>query len=178
MEAIFSDNTRRNSRRVVCGFGALSLIAASLTVIWLRGREPSPRPETPQQVALRESSGLLKQVEGGDGSSAVTELKRRAGKATDPDVRATYDVALAHSYFELNRPHDALASALRAEDSRPTAESAALIATAYRNLGDYANAAKYFGIAAERSPEPRDERERAPRNDYLIEQREAEDHLK
>jgi hypothetical protein len=139
---------------------------------------PVHRQGTKPDVAQASADKLLTQVSQGDQSVAVPKLEQAAKSAGSDHERAVYELALAHSYFELAQPAKALPHALAAERAEPTDQSAALLATAYRDEGDLANAARYFGLAAARSPKPRDPSERSPRSDYLNEQRDAERHLK
>ena len=71
----------------------------------------------------------------------------------------------------------ALGAAKDYEKSSESAHSAEVLAGTYYAKGDYKDAAKYYGIAADRSEKPARSTERAPYNDYMNLKREAESHL-
>lgn len=104
----------------------------------------------------------------------VEKLKELAANETDTAKKSEYLDGVASIYINSNDSSAAVAAALAYEENDQSALSAQTLARAYFENQDYENAAKYYGIAAERSPQPASPTERAPYNDYKILQREAE----
>lgn len=107
-------------------------------------------------------------------ATAQRKLKELADGEKDTNNKLVYLSGSADLYFNTSDYKSGLEVMKQIETLRQTALSAGNIAEAYMQLGDFKNAAKYYGIAASRSDKPTRETERAPYNDYMIMKRQAE----
>jgi uncharacterized protein YxeA len=107
-----------------------------------------------------------------------TEDKLRDEEASAPaDQKADYGLARVGLYSEAGRINEALALALQVDADYKTDETAATVAALYEAKKDYANAAKYYQIAADRTEKTTDSTQRSPYNDYMVSKRNAESKL-
>lgn len=109
---------------------------------------------------------------------AQSELKKLIGNEKDTTKQSSYLSASARIYINAGDYSNALIAAQKSEAVNPTALSAADVAMAYSQSEDYKNAAKYYDLAAKRSPKPASPTERAPYNDYIILKNAAEAEIK
>jgi|GEM_PF-1287141 tetratricopeptide (TPR) repeat protein len=107
-------------------------------------------------------------------ATAQKKLKELADGEKDTNNKLVYLSGSADLYFNTSDYKSGLEVTKQIEALRQTALSAGSVAEAYMQLGDFKNAAKYYGIAASRSDKPTRETERAPYNDYMIMKRQAE----
>ena len=105
--------------------------------------------------------------------SAQQELTRLEAGALSKTDKEIYSLASVNIYRQANQLDDALTQAKKADGAYKTALSAATLAEVYRAQGDYANAAKYYGIASERSPKTAPT-VRSDYNDYRLMKEEME----
>lgn len=126
---------------------------------------------TPQQTADK----LLVKSQNGGAEQSVEALKKLANdETTKPSDKLIYSTALIRAYFDNNDPNSAAKQAVIVDADYPTANSAATAGFAYRDAGMFELAAKYFGLAAERSPKSSSATERTAYSGYLIEKKLAE----
>jgi tetratricopeptide (TPR) repeat protein len=114
------------------------------------------------------SAQALKSVQ-----NQLAQLESEAESKTDKE---TYALASANLYRQANQLDNALQKAEGAKTTYQSAISAATLAEVYRAQGDYANAAKYYGIASARSPKTAPN-ERSAYNDYRLMKAEMETKL-
>ena len=109
-----------------------------------------------------------------DLKTAHEELKKLADNESNVEKKLVYLYGSADLYYNSNDYKGGLAMSQSIDAINGTALSAASIASEYMGLGDYENAAKYYGIAASRSEKPARTTESCPYNDYIISQKAAE----
>lgn len=129
-------------------------------------------PQTVEQKisdVLERSSSTESDIE-----NQKQELQSLAEKESDTEKKAQYLSAAVDLYAASDDTSATLDVARQYEEVAKSAESAGSLASAYEQTGDYKNAARYYGIAAERSPKPASENERAAYNDYRLLQKEME----
>lgn len=106
-----------------------------------------------------------------------TELSQLVKGTSDKDVKQIYLSKAIELYTKSNDFKSALPLAEQSEKIKATALTVASIAYIYVGLGDYAKAAQYYQMAADRSVKTDDPTVRSSYNDYLISKREAEARL-
>lgn len=169
-------------KKVIIGIAVILVLASAAAVgywyYFLReeiSQKDAPKPLTAQEKAdkiVAEAS----QSEG-DGSDQADKLKDLADKTSDEEDKETYLSSAVDIYTNAGNDTAAFGAAKEYEQTSQSALSAAALARSYYEKEDYKNAAKYYGIAADRSEKPSRSNERAPYNDYLNLKREAESHF-
>lgn len=136
--------------------------------------EPYVYPEASKEQA--DADKLRAEYENGDAEIADTQSNLKAAESAASSSAAKQEYALTRIslYMDANQIAQALAAAQEAENVYKSADTAAMLATVYNQRSDYANAAKFFQLAADRSDKPASPGERSPYNDFLIQKREAE----
>jgi len=94
----------------------------------------------------------------------LTRLESQTSSKADKEI---YALASANLYRQANQLDNALHQAQDTNTTYKSAISAATLAEVYRAQGDFANAAKYYGIASERSPKTAPT-QRSAYNDYRL----------
>lgn len=171
---------RKHIRLVI--FVALVVVAVIGTVGYFGILANRPSSSTEQKKPLTTAKEKVSQLLDSDDPAVVTQaqqqLQKLADSEPDPTIKAVYISGLAQSYAASNDYTSALSFSKQAEVADPTAITAATIGAYAQESGDFALAAKYFGIAASRSDNPNDPTKNTPYNDYMVMKREAEASMK
>jgi len=99
--------------------------------------------------------------------SSIAQLEKYAAASKSDLDRGVYLLAVAKIAMLHNDYMTAKQAALQAEELAPSVDSASFLAFACLGIGDKQGAIKYFRLAAERSPAPKDPHERSARGEYL-----------
>lgn len=110
----------------------------------------------------------------GDVKASQDKLQDLADNETNIDDKLTYMYASVDLYYNSGDYENGLKAAKEVEDLKKTALSASVLAYGYMKSEDYKNAAKYYGIAADRSEKVTDNTLNMPYNDYMNLKKEAE----
>jgi hypothetical protein len=148
---------------VAAGYGAYVLLGNNKNLTNKPEVVKSPRDKVNELSSRLDAAGNSAKAL----KAAQDELVRLEAGATTQADKEIYSLASADLYRQANQLDDALAQAKKAEKAYKTALSAATLAEVYRARNDFANAAKYYGIASERSPKTAPT-ERSAYNEYRI----------
>ncbi len=152
----------------------VSLLTLAVGVIAVLAFTPKAVDKREEIAQTKVADIVSKVAPGEDSKVAQKKLEELAAVETDKKAKAIYLSGLSDLYQDSGEYKKAVETGMAIEDIEQTAITAAQIASAYMELGDYPNAAKYFGIAASRSDKPSRSTERTPYNDYMIAKAEAE----
>lgn len=168
-------------KKLIVGIVVIILIAGAVGGYWyffLR-EEVAQKNTTKPPTAEEKASQIVAEASQteGDVSEQAKKLKKLAGETSSKEDKETYLGSAVDVYTNAGDDSAAFGAAKEYEDASQSALSAAALARSYYEKGDYKNAAKYYGIAADRSEKPASANERAPYNDYMILKHEAESHF-
>lgn len=155
---------------LIVGLGVYSMLSNGASS---SGTDKSSPVETASEIANTFSNIKQDSASVSNAQAQLNDLEKRAKEPSDKATIAQTSITL---YTQVNNLDAALKKAQQANDSYGTALSAATLADIYSLKENYAQAAKYFGIAAERSPKT-GPTERSAYNDYLRAKAEMEAHL-
>lgn len=149
---------------------AVLLVAAGVAGYYYFSRiEQTKQSASKQQTVDEKIDDIIAQSQkSDDASTQKQELKTLADNETDKSKKAKYLAAVVDLSINSGDTQGAKQAAESYDQLDESALSAAAVAKASEDVGDFANAAKYYGIAAERSPKPLSPEERAPYNDYML----------
>lgn len=105
----------------------------------------------------------------------VNELEKLIKNEKDAAKKESYQAELALTQANQLNVDQGLQTALDADKAHPTAITASVVAGIYMDKKDYPNAAKYYGLAMDRSPKPASPTERSPYNDFAALKKQAEE---
>lgn len=176
---------RVSKRAVIVVLVAIIVVAAIGSGIWyfadqnrkIKQQAASDAPLDEPNVTKSQSKidTITNAYESGSGLDE-TQKKLQEGEAVASSTSEKVDYALksVELYNQAGKGSEAMSRAVAAEAKYKTAETAAVLAAQYEQSGNYAKAAEYYQLAAERSPKSDKPTERSQYNDYLIEKREME----
>lgn len=151
------------------GYGAYRLISLN------KKSDKSIIVKTPEQKV---TEIIQESVVSNDTATAQIEFKKLADSEPDPTKKSVYLYASVDMYYNSGDYKNGVEVAKAVDNLVNTALSAGNVANGYMGVGDYLNAAKYYGIAADRSSKPANERMNSPYNDYIALKQKAEAQIK
>ncbi len=165
--------------------GLVALLAvAGITYMYLSHMSKSAAPDvaklTPKDTTQEASQQASDLVDGSSQDTSKTSLDKTQAQlsALEKDAKTTelkqiYGGAAIDLYEQSGDMTTARDSAIEDNDDYGTVYTAAHLAAVYEAMGDYANAAKYYGQAVQRSPKT-GPRENSSYNDYRYAQQQME----
>ncbi|CAN5385636.1 hypothetical protein BH09PAT4_BH09PAT4_08190 [soil metagenome] len=165
---------RPSKKAVFLGVLAVILLSSPIIYMYTQNVGWFSKPFTPVKPIISPDS-TPQEVDTAVAAAREKELDQLIANERNASQKRNYQNELALIYLQQGKQSEALDLAAQVEDSGQTASSASTLAAIYFAQGDYKQAAKYYGIAMERSPKPSRSTERAPYNDYANLKKEAED---
>lgn len=166
---------------------AILLLVGAATVwvcVWLSSSSSDDQDDDTitltdnRTVAQRQAHDALGSVVGETDPSLIegprAELERLLSEAESDEDRITYLSSLVVLHQNAEDYDRALGYAMRLEELAQNDLSAAAVASVHYGMKNFAEAARFYQIAADRSEPAEDPQKDTPYNDYMNSKREAE----
>lgn len=122
-------------------------------------------------------SGVTEETSDKEIANTEAQLRGNLSRVNSPEEKEAYLLALVDMYSMVEKSEKLLEYTLALDANNPTNMSAGWVGLAYERQQRWADAAKYYGLAAERSQKSENPSSDTPYNRYMMDKKRVEEKL-